>query len=71
MATTQELIDDAEAALHKLQTGTAAVSVSKGDRRVEFNQADTGKLEKYISALKAKLAGKPVVRNRVRYGVPD
>lgn len=71
MATTQELIDEAESALHQLQIGAAKASVGIGDRRVEYTPATVGKLQTYINTLKAKLSGTRVVRNRVRYAVPD
>ena len=71
MATTQDLIDEAESALHQLQIGAAKVSVGFGDRRVEYTPATVGKLQAYINILKARLAGSRVVRSRVRYAVPD
>ena len=71
MPTTQDLLTEAEAALHSLQIGKAKVSVGYGDRRVEYTPASIPKLQAYIAQLKAKIAGRPRVRNRVRYGVPD
>ncbi|EKO3533844.1 gpW family head-tail joining protein [Vibrio fluvialis] len=53
--TTQEMLQEAEAAYHKLQTGTMAVSVQKGDRKVDFNRANIHELRAYIDDLKAQL----------------
>lgn len=71
MPTTQQLLDEAKTALHKLVTGTLRVSVGYGDNTVTFNKADQAKLERYIAKLEAQLAGRMPARNRVRYGVPD
>lgn len=71
MPTTQDLIDEAEAALHQLQIGEMKASVGFGDRRVEYTPANVDKLQRYINGLKAQLAGSRMVRNRVRYAVPD
>ncbi|WP_261900909.1 gpW family protein [Vibrio chagasii] len=38
--TLQEMLQQAESAYHKLQTGSMAVSIEKGDRKVEFNRAN-------------------------------
>ncbi|EKO3390396.1 gpW family protein [Vibrio fluvialis] len=53
--TTQEMLKEAEAAYHKLQTGSLAVSVQKGDRKVDFNRANIHELRAYIEDLKAQL----------------
>lgn len=71
MPTTQQQLDEARAALHKLVIGAVRVSVGYGDRTVTFNKADQGKLERYIAKLEAQLAGRNLARNRIRYGVPD
>lgn len=71
MPTTQDLLTEAEAALHSLQIGKAKVSVGYGDRRIEYSPAKIPQLQDYIAGLKAQLAGKPRARNRMRYAVPD
>ena len=71
MPTTQELLDEAKAARHKVVVGKARVSVGYGDTRVEYSPANLKALDKYIRSLEAQLSGRKVVRNRVRYGVPD
>lgn len=71
MPTTQDLLIEAETALHSLQIGKAKVSVGYGDLRVEYTPANKKDLEAYIARLKRQIAGRPRARNRVRYGVPD
>ena len=71
MPTTQQLLAEAETALHKLRIGAATASLGYGDRQVTYTKANLGDLKRYIAELKAQLGGQPVVRNRVRYGVPD
>ena len=71
MPTTQELLDEAKTARHKLAIGKARVSVGYGDTRVEYTPADLKQLNKYIRGLEAQLSGVKRARNRVRYGVPD
>ena len=66
--TTREMLTQAESAYHKLQTGSMAVSVQKGDRRVEFNRANIHELRAYIDDLKAQL-GITTVRRRRPAGV--
>lgn len=56
MATTQQLLDEANAAYHKLQTGTMArVVVDVDGSRVEFTPANKQWLYSYILQLQAKL----------------
>ena len=56
MATTQQLLDEAEAAYHKLQTGTMArVVVDIDGSRVEFTPANKQALYTYIQQLQARL----------------
>lgn len=71
MPTTQQRLDEAETALHKLRIGAASVSLGYGDRQVTYTKAELGDLKRYVAELKAQLSGRGVVRNRVRYGVPD
>lgn len=69
--TTQQRLDEAEIALHKLRIGAAAVSFGYGDQQATYTKAELGDLKRYVAELKAQLSGRGVVRNRVRYGVPD
>lgn len=71
MPTTQQMLDEAKAARHKLAIGSLRVSTGYGDRRTEYTAATAKDLDRYIAKLEAELAGRRPVRNRVRYGVPD
>lgn len=64
----QEMLQQAEAAFHSLQTGKMAVSVQKGDRKVEFSRANIHELRAYIDDLRAQL-GLNSVRRRGPAGV--
>lgn len=56
MSTTQQLLDEANAAYHKLQTGTMArVIVDIDGSRVEFTPANKQALYSYILQLQAQL----------------
>ncbi|EGQ7686746.1 phage tail protein [Vibrio parahaemolyticus] len=66
--TKQEMLQQAEAAFHSLQTGKMAVSVQKGDRKVEFSRANIHELRSYIDDLRAQL-GLSSVRRRGPAGV--
>lgn len=56
MATTQERLDEARAAYHKLQTGTMArVVVDQNGERVEFTAANRQDLYDYIKRLEGEL----------------
>lgn len=58
MATTAELLVEAEAAYHKLMTGTLArVFVDQNGERVEYVSANASKLAAYIQSLKDIIAG--------------
>jgi len=60
MATSAQLaiwLDEAEAALHALQIGEAAVQVSGEGRTVIYNQASVTELKQYIGSLKDQIAG--------------
>lgn len=57
MATKEEYLqrlDDAEKALHELQTGTKEVEVSYDGRTVRYNAMNIGSLTAYIAFLKVK-----------------
>lgn len=57
MATTQDLLDDALAAYHDLQTGKSARTVvDQNGERVEYTAANSAKLYAYIQTLKAQIA---------------
>ena len=71
MPTTQELLDEAKAARHKVVVGKARVVVGHGETRVEYSPANLKDLDRYIRSLEAQVSGRKVARNRVRYGVPD
>lgn len=64
MATDQQLLDEAQAAYHKLQTGTLPrVVVDIDGSRVEFTTANSSKLYGYILQLQQKIgvtSGTPV-----------
>lgn len=56
MATPQQLLTDAEAAYHKLQTGVSPrVVVDVDGSRVEFAPANLSKLYSYIQDLRAQV----------------
>ena len=56
-AVLQTRITDAENALHDLQMGARVVKlVSPNGNEVEYQQADSGKLQSYITWLKSQLA---------------
>ncbi|GAJ77643.1 putative head-tail joining protein of prophage [Vibrio sp. JCM 18905] len=62
--TLQEMLQQAEAAYHNLQTGKMAVSVQKGDRKVEYSRANIHELRAYIDDLRAQLGTNSVRRRR-------
>ncbi len=54
--TTQQKLDEAEAALHQLNLGRSArVIVDQNGERVEFTAANAGRLQAYITQLKVEL----------------
>lgn len=62
MATTQELLDEARTAYHKLQTGILArVVVDQNGERVEFTAANRQDLYDYIQRLEGLLGTPGVV----------
>ncbi len=50
--TNAQKLTEAEAALHKLLTGSQAVQIGYGERRVQYTQANIAELRKYIATLK-------------------
>jgi hypothetical protein len=57
MATTQELLTQAQDAYHALVTGKSPrVVVDQSGERVEFNAANKGALAQYIQSLESKIA---------------
>ncbi|MCD1245838.1 gpW family protein [Vibrio cholerae] len=55
MTTLKEKLAEAENAFHQIQMGKMAVSIQKGDRRIEFNRANVHELRAYIDDLKGQL----------------
>lgn len=53
--TLDEKLSDAENALHGLITGKRIVSISKGDRQVQYSQANIGDLRAYIDEIRSAL----------------
>ncbi|WP_207621600.1 gpW family head-tail joining protein [Vibrio ziniensis] len=62
--TLDEMLKEAETAYHKLQTGSLAVSIQKGDRRVDYSRANIHELRAYIDDLKSQLGISNVRRGR-------
>ena len=58
MATTAELLAEAQAAYHRLMVGEAAVSFTdQNGERVEYTRASAPRLAAYISDLERQVAG--------------
>lgn len=58
MATTQQLLDQAKDARHKLVTGRLArVFMDQNGERVEYTATRLSDLDKYIAQLEAQVAG--------------
>jgi hypothetical protein len=56
MAATSQLLAEAEAAMHRLMTGTAVVEVKDSNgEQIKYNQASLTKLAAYIQNLKLEL----------------
>lgn len=70
MSTPQEKLAQAEDALHQLMLGKATVTLSYGERRVEYTQADRAALQTYVSQLRRQVAGLKPRRGRITYMVP-
>jgi site-specific recombinase XerD len=75
MATLQEQLDEALAARHAWITGKTQVAVtfSSGgkSRTIQYSVEGMKQLDAYIAELRRKIAGKPPLRNRIVYAVPD
>jgi len=62
MATTEELLAEAKAALHRINTGTSAVEVhDRNGEKVSFSQINSSKLQAYIESLERQLSGQPAL----------
>jgi hypothetical protein len=65
MATTvptlQQMLADAQLALHRLQIGQLAVRVSVNGYMTEFTPAQVDKLQAYVNDLEARIAGNRTV----------
>lgn len=58
MATTAELLAEAQAALHRLQIGEAAAEVRDADgSSIRYTQANISRLKQYVAELKAQAGG--------------
>lgn len=66
MAATQQQLDEAEAALHKLMTRGGVAQVRHGDRWVNYTPTKVADLRAYISQLRAQLSLPQVGRTRSR-----
>lgn len=63
MATTAELLVDAESAYHELTLGRSArVFVDQNGERIEYTAANAPRLKAYIKTLEAKIAGATEVK---------
>lgn len=62
MATLEQL-NEARAALHRLNIGTSTVSIQRDGKRVEFTPINRADLERYIDQLETQL-GQPGNRRR-------
>lgn len=67
MATLEQL-NEARAALHRLNIGTSTVSIQRDGKRVEFTPINRADLERYIAQMEADL-GQPGNRRRGPAGV--
>lgn len=54
-AVLQQRLDEAEAALHKLLTGSHVERVDYDGRMISYSKADMGTLQTYIARLKSDL----------------
>ena len=66
--TTLEQLTEARSALHKLMTGTQAVTVLYDGRRVEFTPSKLTELKTYISNLETASGGSSSRRGPARCG---
>jgi hypothetical protein len=66
MATAQELLDEAQAAYHKLQTGTMPrVIVDIDGSRVEFTVTNSARLYSYIAQLQQQVNASTAVPSNI------
>lgn len=70
--TTQQMLDEAIAARHRLVTGAQMVSFTgPGGRSMTFTATTLAQLDSYIASLRAQVAGTTSTRrNRITYAVP-
>lgn len=68
MATQQDL-EEAKEALHKLMTGKQVVSVQKDGRTVTFTSASLSELRSYISNMESQLGLQSRRRPPARFGL--
>ena len=71
MATTQEMLDEALAARHKIMLGKAVVSIAGSGDSVAYSTANISRLDAYIAELRQLIAGATPVRSRIAYMVPN
>ncbi len=71
MATLQEQLDEALAARHAWCIGRTRVTVTFGDRTLQYSVEGMKQLDAYIAQLRRQINGVAPVRNRVRYVTPD
>ena len=55
-ATLETWLAEAEAALHKLATGSLRQTVDVGEKRVTYTPADLGQLRRHVADLKNRIA---------------
>jgi hypothetical protein len=69
----QQQLDEALAARHTLLIGKQPTELMIGDRRVRYGDATSSlaRLDAYIADLRRQLAGFPLRRGRLYYGVPE
>lgn len=65
-ALVQARLDEARAALHKLEIGEATVSLAYNGESVTYSMADAGRLRQYIRSLEAQLGLRSLGRARSR-----
>lgn len=65
-ALTQARLDEARAALHKLEIGEAVVSLAYNGESATYSAADAGRLRQYIRSLEAQLGLRSIGRARSR-----
>lgn len=75
MSTTQQKLNEAIDARHRLVTGTRTVALSLDGGQVQYTPAELPALERYITELRRTLAyeqtGRAPARRRIAYAVPD